>query len=143
MLHLDIPTQADLKMLVSFRDDICVSIYLPTTPLTPDAQKDRIALKNAAKRAADQLQARKVGKRGAADLIDELNDLVADDVFWRFQARSLAVLASPENVRTFRLPNDLNPVVEVADRFYLKPLLRSVTFPNACYVLALDQGPTR
>jgi hypothetical protein len=143
MLHVDIPTPADLKMLVSFRDDICVSIYLPTTPLTPDAQKDRIALKNAAKQAADQLQARKVGKRRTADLIDELDDLVDDDVFWRFQARSLAVLASPENVRTFRLPNDLNPVVEVADRFYLKPLLRSVTFPNACYVLALDQGPTR
>ncbi len=53
------------------------------------------------------------------------------------------MLATPDNVQTFRLPSALESVVEVADRFFLKPLMRSVAFPNACYVLALDQGPPR
>ena len=31
----------------------------------------------------------------------------------------------------------------VADRFYVKPLLRTVTFPQAAFVLALSQGAVR
>ena len=34
-------------------------------------------------------------------------------------------------------------LVEVSDRFHLKPLLRSVTFPQAALVLALAQGSVR
>ena len=47
------------------------------------------------------------------------------------------------NLRTFRLPNALEPIVEVSDRFHLKPLLRSITFCNSCYVLALAEGGVR
>ena len=46
-------------------------------------------------------------------------------------------------MRTFRLPNQLTPLVEVADRFYLKPLLRAVTFPHEAFVLALSEGGVR
>jgi hypothetical protein len=42
-------------------------------------------------------------------------------------------------VRTFRLPNRLTSRLEVSDRFHLKPLLRSVTFLQAAFVLALAQ----
>jgi hypothetical protein len=59
------------------------------------------------------------------------------------QARSLAVFASPSGVRTFRLPNRLTSDVEVGDRFYVKPLLRAVTFPQAAFVLALAAGSVR
>jgi hypothetical protein len=31
-------------------------------------------------------------------------------------------------------------MVEVSDRFHLKPLFRAVTFPNTCFVLALAEG---
>ena len=34
MLYVDIPSVADLKLLAVHRDDICVSIYLPTTPVS-------------------------------------------------------------------------------------------------------------
>jgi hypothetical protein len=58
-------------------------------------------------------------------------------------ASSLAVFVTPEHVRTFRLPNRLIAMVEVSDRMHLKPLLRSVTFPQAALVLALAQGSVR
>ena len=144
MLHVDIPTPAELKALIAHRGDICVSIYLPTTPQTTGADRDRIELKDAAKRAIEELEEAGADKRRVAALSEHLDDLVDDEEFWRFQAHSLCVLATPENVRTFRLPNALESLVEVADRFFLKPLMRSVTFPNACYVLALDPAhPTR
>jgi hypothetical protein len=143
MLHVDIPSQADIKAQAGERDDICVSIYLPTTPLTQDVRGDRIELKNLAKEAVRQLEAAGADKRRVAALVEHLDDLVDDDEFWRFQAYSLAVLATPDHVRTFRLPNALQAIVEVSDRFHLKPLLRTVTFPNSCFVLALAEGSVR
>ena len=41
------------------------------------------------------------------------------------------------------MPNALEPLVEVSDRFHVKPLLRSVSFPQSCYVLALAQKSVR
>lgn len=143
MLYVDIPSLADLKALASLRGDMCVSIYVRTTPLTQETVGDRIELKNLAKEAVGQLVAADADKRRVATLVEQLDDLVDDDEFWRSQARSLAVLATPDNLRTFRVPNALQPTVEVSDRFNLKPLIRTVTFPNACFVLALAEGEVR
>jgi hypothetical protein len=143
VLYVDIPTSADISALSSFRGEVCVSIYLRTTPLTQQAQADRIELKNMAKQAVQQLQAAGMDKRRVADVAEQFDDLIDDDGFWRFQAHSLAAFATPENMRTFRLPNALETLVEVSDRFYVKPLLRSVSFPHACYVLALAQKSVR
>jgi hypothetical protein len=143
MLHVDIPNQAQLLALTSLRADMAVSIYLPTTPLTQDAQADRVALKNHAKEAIAQLHAANADKRRVAQLEEHLDDLVDDDEFWAFQARSLAVLATPDGVQSFRLPSAHTARVEVSDRFHMKPLLRAQTFPNACHVLALAANDVR
>jgi Bacterial archaeo-eukaryotic release factor family 11 len=143
MLYVDIPSLTDLKSLAEHRSDICVSIYLPTTPVSQEAAADRIELKNLARQALHQLEAAKADKRRVAALKEHLDDLLDDDEFWRFQARSLAVLATPDGVQTFRVPNALTAMVEVSDRFHLKPLLRTVTFPNTCFVLALAEGSVR
>jgi hypothetical protein len=143
MLYVDIPIPADISALAAARGDACVSIYLRTTPLTQQAQANRIELKNLAKRALEQLRDAGVDKRRSAAIAEQLDDLIDDDEFWRFQAHSLAIFVTPENLRTFRVPNALEPVVIVADRFHLKPLLRSVSFPQSCYVLALAQKSVR
>jgi hypothetical protein len=57
------------------------------------------------------------------------------DEFWHYQARGLAVLATPDIMRTFRLPNR-KPLAEVADRLHLTPLIRAMTSPRDVYVLA-------
>jgi hypothetical protein len=53
------------------------------------------------------------------------------------------VFVTPDTARTFRLPNHLVSMVEVSDRFHLKPLLRSVTFPQLAFVLALAENSVR
>jgi hypothetical protein len=147
MLHVDIPTSDEIVALASYRGDTCVSIYLPTTPVTQHTRADRIELKNLTRQAVEQIRSARDSARdnehAAALIAEQLDDLVDDDEFWRFQAHSLAVFATPENVRTFRLPNSLERVLEVSDRFHVKPLLRSVSFPNACYILALAQRSVR
>jgi hypothetical protein len=143
MLYLDLPTADELVDLARQRNDIGVSIFLPTTPISVETGADRIVLKNLSKEALDQLTAAGADKRRVAALAEELDDLIEDDEFWRFQARGLAIYATPDNLRSFRLPSVLHPIVEVSDRFHLKPLLRAATFCNAGYVLALAEGSVR
>ena len=142
-LHTDIPTRAEVERLLTTRDPSCVSIYLPTSPITQDAQADRIELKNLAASATEQMEAAGAQRAAVAEVRGLLDDLGDDDEFWAEQARSLAVFASPTGLRTYRLPNRLVSEVEVADRFYVKPLLRAITFPQAAFVLALAAGGVR
>jgi hypothetical protein len=142
-LHTDIPTRSEVQRLLVTREVHCVSAYLPTSPITQDAQADRIELKNLVAEASDQMEATGDDRRATSGVRDSLYALVDDDDFWREQARSLAVFASPGGLRTFRLPNRLHPIVEVGDRFYVKPLLRAITFPQAAFVLALAAGSVR
>jgi hypothetical protein len=142
-LHTDIPTRSDLERLLTARATPCISIYLATSPITQEAQASRIELKNLAAAATEQIEGEGAERRTVAELREPLDELVEDDDFWTEQARSLAVFASPAGLRTFRLPNRLTSAVEVADRFYVKPLLRATTFPQAAFVLALAAGSVR
>jgi hypothetical protein len=143
MLHVDLPTRAEIGELASFRGGPAVSLYLRTTPLTQDTNADRIGLKNLLKTAVAEMEAADTPKRSIWPIQESVEALVEDDDFWVDQANSLAIFATPESIRTFRLPNKLSNIVEVSDRFHLKPLVRSVTFPHHAYVLAIGAGAVR
>ena len=142
ILPTDIPTRAQLERLLAAREPSSVSIYLPTTP-SSRGDAERIELKNLAREALTQLEQAGAARADVAAIDDELADLVDDHEFWRYQARSLALFLTPTTSTTFRLPNKLAAIVEVSDRFHLKPLLRAVTFPHTAFVLALSQNGVR
>src|SRR5262245_3770306 len=141
-LHTDMPTREQVGRLFESRRDGSVSLYLPTDP-TSNGEAERIAFRNLSEEAERQLSEGELAKAETRALAEQLAELADDSEFWRFQARSLAVFATPESLLTFRLPNRLQPAVEVSDRFHLKPLLRSITFPQVALVLALAQGSVR
>jgi hypothetical protein len=143
MLYLDLPTLPELRALAAERADACVAMYLPTTPLTEDIAAARIAFGNLGHAALEQLESSGLDKRRRSLIAEHLDDLAEADAFWRVQANSLAVLVTPDVMRTFRLPNALSEQVQVSDRFHLKPLLRAVTFPHEAFVLALGENAVR
>ena len=143
MLHLDVPTHAELTWLLDARSAASVSIYLPTTPITVDVGASRIELKNLATAARARLDQAGTAAGDVARIAEALDDLIDDDDFWAYQAHSLAIFATPGSLVTFRVANRLSSRVEVSDRFFVKPLLRAATFPPAAYVLALAQGSAR
>jgi hypothetical protein len=65
------------------------------------------------------------------------------DQFWKHQAHGLGVLATPNSLRTFRLPYAPKPLPEVADRYHLTPLVRAMTSPHDLFVLALSEESVR
>lgn len=141
MLHVDIPTRNDIELLSSATGGTKVSLFLPTTPISADAQADRIVLKNLLSRATGQLSE---APRGDLRAIEELVfDLVDDGSFWEHQAHGLAVFATPTHVTTFRLPYPVAEFVEVSDRFHVKPLFHALAKSRAAFVLALGQNNVR
>jgi hypothetical protein len=142
ILPTDIPTRAEIDRLLEYRAPSSVSIYLPTDPAS-NGDAERTQFKTLAGQAASQLGEAGAGGRIVRQFEEEIGYLYDDEEFWRYQARSLAAFASPESLITFRLPNRLLSQVEVSDRFYLRPLLRTVTFPHVAFVLALAQGSVR
>lgn len=143
MRHVDIPTTSEIKGFLEARADACVSIYLPTHVLTQMTDIDRLEFRSLSETALKQLNEVKLGRGRVAALGDRLGKLGADDAFWRVQANSLAVLATPDGITTYRLPSHLRAAVEVSDRYHLRPLLRSISFPGAAYVLAFSQNASR
>lgn len=143
MFYVDTPTPLDIADLNAERADAAVSIYLPTTPQTVQIGGSRIHYGNLVKQAVDQLQSADFDKRRLALLQEELVMLAEDDDFWRVQANSLAVFATPDRIITFRLANRLTAMTQVSDRFHLNPLLRAVTFPHQTFVLALSENHVR
>jgi hypothetical protein len=143
-LHTDIPTHAEIERLLNSTAEHCVSIYLPTHRLTQETQQDRLLLRDLTRDAVEQLHAAGADGHDVADIEEHLLHLVEDDdEFWLDMADSLAIFASPDRFETHRLPNHLQKLVEVSDRFHVKPLMRAVTFPQAAWILALSQGSVR
>ena len=143
MLYVDIPTASDLLSLAEQRDPASVSLYLPTSPKTTKAQASRIELKSLARAAVQELEHANADAADIASVDELVHSLVDDAEFWRFQAHGLAVFATPHSIRHYRLPNRLELRCTVSDRFHIAQLLRSVTFPNAGYVLVLSEGGVR
>lgn len=143
MLHIDLPSRAEIEALAAHRARPTVSIYLRTTPVTQQAQADRIELKNLLREAVAQLEAAEVPKRSIWPIEEAVQGLIDDDAFWAVQANSLAIFASEGRLATFRLPSKLTSMVEVSDRAHIKPLLRAVSFTSHAYVLAIGVGACR
>ena len=143
MYYVDMPSPEEIGDLNLVRSDACISIYLPTTPVSRDTEQSRIHLGNLVKKAVAQLETAGLDKRRVLLLQEQFADLLDDDDFWSHQANSLAILATPESLRTYRMVNKLTDVVEASDRFHLKPLLRAITFPHAAYILVLSENAVR
>lgn len=143
MLHIDLPSRDQLRELFAHRAAASVTLYVPTTPLSQDAQADRIAMANLARDALARVEAAGPPRGAVAALREHLDAIAEDDALWRLQARTLAVFATPDRALAFRLPNAIAASAWTSDRFHATPMLRAVAFPPACHVLAIAAGGAR
>lgn len=136
MIYRDAIRDSEFLQLAAERG-ACVSIFLPTSRVTQDAQADRIRFGNLARQAMAQAAA--IADKRAIRAMEALaQQLAEDEVFWAYQAHGLGVLLTPERIRSYRLAYEVKAASEVSDRFHLKPLVPALQ-PKSAYVLALAQ----
>lgn len=142
-MHTDIPQRSEIDQLAATAHPNLVTIVLRTSPVTTEAEANRITFSTQISAAIAALRER----GGAAAEVDQtengLRDLHEDTHFWRTLSHSLVVFASPDRTISYRLPNELETEWFAGDHFRIVPILRAVTFPHEATVLALSQNAVR
>lgn len=143
MHHTDHVSADDIDRLLEETTGPCVSIYLPTTPVTMHTDQDQIRLKNLRGEAFERLMARGVRRPDADAILLPVDEAMDDPGFWPYLSDGLAIFCSPATHALYRLPLSPRPTVEVGERFLLKPLLPLLTEDGVFYVLALSENAVR
>ena len=117
----------------------CVSIYLPTHRAKPPANENPVRLRNLVRAAENEIY--KIYPRTAdtEKLIGTLQELQHDGALWGHPADALAIFASLDCFKIIWLQQSTRELVQVADSFHLKPLIRSQQFSGRFQVLCLTQ----
>ena len=143
MLYVDLPTRNEIIQLAKIRHRTCLSIYLPTTPLPEGIGAAQASLEHLSRKAEQELQKGNCDKRQSHRIMDTLQALQNDAAFWRLQAHSLCLFVTPDRLLTYRLPNQMQPIVLVSDRLHLKPMYRAIASAHSAFVLALSEQAVR
>lgn len=155
---IDNVTSDDLERLAETTADHCISMFLPTHRSGPEQSQDPIRLGNLLTRAANELDSLGVRGRAAHHLLGPAAALRYDGAFWAHQDNGLALYlaegspsaGSPTNGSpstgspiTYRLPDPLDELLVIADRFHVKPVIGSLATGRAFHVLALSRQRIR
>jgi hypothetical protein len=140
--NMKIFTREELRILTAAAQAPCVSIYLPTHRLPTENQQDRTRLKNLIRQAQESLQAYGLRPAEAESLLEPVTNLLGTISFWKDKRDGLALFISPGMFRQYQLPTTFEPLVVVAHRFHLKPLLAFLG-GHEFFVLALSQNAVR
>ncbi|MFO8059633.1 MAG: hypothetical protein R6U70_03125 [Bacillota bacterium] len=140
---MDLLTLNDIRKLTPEGAGPRVSLYMPTHRVGTAIQGDQTQCRNLLRQARADLAARGMKTREVDELLRPADDLTADRMFWQHQSDGLALFAAPRVFRYYRLPLRFNPLVTIADRFHVKPLLPLLTGDGRFFVLALSQNRVR
>ena len=131
-----------LKELLEEPGGTAVSIYLPTSRSSSEAEGDRLRFRAALERAEEMAAAEENGAAPSEEL-EELRPLVRDPEFWRYQADGLAVFLAPDLQRLYRVPTRVPELVVVGPTFHTRPLLEHLQAPDRYWVLGLGRKEVR
>lgn len=130
-----------LKELIRVDAQPAVSIYMETHRKGSEVSAQPLRLRAAIEEARQILGAE--GAAGAADVLGPLEGLIGDQDFWRHQADGLALFASRDFGRLYRLPVPVPDMVVVGPTFHTRPLIELLQAPERFWVLSLAQKEVR
>lgn len=139
---MDLLSKVQLTFLSEYRDDVCISLYMPSYRASPEKRQNQVRFKNLVREARDELS--RIGLR-ASD-VDELLSAARplfSDIFWSFfQSDGFCAFISPGDFSYFRVPVRFRESVTVMDRYYIKPLLGMIYNDNRFFMICLGlEGP--
>jgi Bacterial archaeo-eukaryotic release factor family 3 len=140
---MDLLSRDDLGTLLETRPGWHVSIFMPMMRRGAETQQNPIRGKTLLRRAEEQLLANGLRSQEAQDLLQPVQQLLANRAFWQRQSHGLALFLAPHIFRAYSVPLSLDELVVVARRFHIKPLLPLLSGDGHFFVLALSQKEIR
>lgn len=140
---MNILPREEIRTLMNVKESPCVSIYL-SIPVSGDPSRQaQIRLKNAIKESETSLSAYGMDEKMIVHLTKPLRELATTVAFMDEISSTLAVFLSPGSVKYYWLPIETREMVNVSERFHLKPLLDLFSGSEQYYLLALSQKKVR
>jgi hypothetical protein len=140
---MDIVSYEQFKELLETQHELCLSFFLPTHRSGPEIQQNPIHLKNLLKDAEEQLGHRGVRSLEIQEILSPIQKLIEETPFWQHQNDGLALFLAQDFFQSYRLPLHFDPLVVVASRFYITPLLPLQPENPHVYILALSQNAVK
>lgn len=128
--------------LLADHEPPCLSLYQPTHRHYPDNQQDRIRFRNLVKRLEASLQ-QNYAARDTRPLLAPFYTLADDRTFWNHTLDGLAVLATFELFKAYRLHRPVPELAVVGASFHTKPLLRILQSADRYQILGLSRQEMR
>jgi hypothetical protein len=133
----------EIKTLADSSGGPHLSIYMPAVKAGPETRQNSIRFKNLLDQASDQLHESGLSPDEINRLLNQANQLRADNVFWQQQNEGLVVLINEHDTHVYQLPREFPEEARVNDRFYLTPLMQFLYEGGDFYILALSQNNVR
>jgi len=130
-----------LKELFQVDTAPAVSIYMETHRKGAEVAAQPLRLRAAIDEARGIMSGD--GTDGVDDVLAPLEALIGDQDFWRHQADGLALFASRDFGRLYRLPVQMPDMVVVGPTFHTRPLIEFLQAPERFWVLSVAQKEVR
>jgi hypothetical protein len=140
---MDFMSREEFKELIKQRQDLSVSIYLPTHRAGVEVQQDRIRLKNLLGRAEEELLERDVSRTDVEAILKPAVDLLQDRIFWNQQSEGLALFLAHDWFRIYRLPETFEEIIVISNKFHIKPLIPLISEEFRFFLLSLSLDQVR
>ena len=103
-------------------EGIKLSLFMPTHLADPENRQDPIVFKNLLKEAEKQLEEYPEGT--LANVMESLNEMQQDRMFWNYSKHGLGILASEEETKIFKVGYPVAESVKIGSTYHILPLLR-------------------
>jgi release factor family 7 len=138
-------TETCLPELASRCEFPSVSLFMPAKSwqTMQAVAEDKTRFRNLATDAEGQLIRRGIRPTTAREMTGWLRRQGEIEIAWRQVQRGVAAFLSPSHTKVYALPEPPPERVIVADRFYLKPLLRYLGRRSQFYLLAVSENSAK
>ena len=136
---MDLLTKEDLLFLINQKNEILVSIYIPTCTRGTDSLQNEIRFKNLIKKIKGKYIDDKSVNLGLNKLLKKTDRFLDDYEFWQHQSEVLAIFLSEDFIKYYRLPINIDEFYSVGKNFYVVPLISYLDSNSDFYILYLSQ----
>lgn len=142
---MDVLTTNDVKQIVTTDSGPCITLVLPTHSAQSDQRRqDPTRVKNVLKELERLAGERGLEPEAAKELLQPVREFLEGDALTRDDGQAVLVLRSPDTFYTVALPDMPEAErVEMAQYFYVKPLVKLADKQEEFYILALSRKRVR
>ena len=138
---MDVISKDEFKELANYQSDNCVSIFIPTHSAGVEVNEkyDTLVFKNNVQKAKQELTAKGLDPRKVDSILAPAFELIRDEEFWNKQHEGLAVFASDNFFKYYKLPLPVKEEILVNSSFLLTPVLPVMEKRHHFYLLVLSK----